>query len=277
MKLKSKIDNIKSKYILKFACNYLLQRKKLELAQYNIKIQKRLNLNINDYKIFSQTYTPIEIIIIPVKNRNSKCFNIPEKENHSYFHIYFNNNKKENKNNYITKIDKVKTIKIIIDYKVTSLSGLFKNKNYIKMIIFKKFYRNNIKDMSYMFFNCKSLKKIYFNNFNTDNVNNMEYMFAGCSSLKEINLSNFNTSNVDRLQYMFYSCSSLEELDISNFIIKNQIGLKNMFLGCSSLNQLNQPNFDFDYNNSIKITKIYISLFVISIIIIFISIYKFLK
>ena len=43
-----------------------------------------------------------------------------------YYHIYFNDNKEEVKNKYeINKKDKVKKIKIIIDYQVKSFKDLF--------------------------------------------------------------------------------------------------------------------------------------------------------
>ena len=149
-----------------------------------------------------------------------------------YYHIYFNNIE-EIKRNKIEKKDNVKIIKIIIDNQVKSFSGLFEY-CYIKYINFKKFYRNNIFDMSYMFTRCYSLKEINLSNFNTNNVTNMEYLFFGCYSLKELNLSNFNTNNVTNMHGMFSRCSSLEELNISNFNTTNVIDMRYMFLGCST-------------------------------------------
>ena len=43
----------------------------------------------------------------------------------------------------------------------------------IESINFKKFYRNNITDMSCMFRGCSSLKDLNLKNFNTNNVTNM--------------------------------------------------------------------------------------------------------
>ena len=83
---------------------------------------------------------------------------------------------------YIEEEDKVTKIKIIIDYQVKSFKGLFSGCYCIESINFKKFYRNNITDMSWMFHGCSSLKQINFNNFNTNNVTNMSYMFDGCSN-----------------------------------------------------------------------------------------------
>ena len=65
-------------------------------------------------------------------------------------------------------------VKIIIDYQVKSFNGLFYKCDCIESINFKKFYRNNITDMSFMFSECSSLKVLYLNNFNTNNVINME-------------------------------------------------------------------------------------------------------
>ena len=52
---------------------------------------------------------------------------------------------------YIKEEDKVTKIKIIIDYQVKSFKNLFNDCNCIESINFKKFYRNNITDMSFMF------------------------------------------------------------------------------------------------------------------------------
>ena len=62
---------------------------------------------------------------------------------------------------------------------------------FIASIYFKKFYRNNITDMSGMFTCCVSLKELNLNNFNTNKVTDMSCMFDGCSSLKDLNLNNF--------------------------------------------------------------------------------------
>ena len=76
-----------------------------------------------------------------------------------YYHIYFNNNKEEIKKNYIN-IDEETKIKIIIDAQINSFEKLFYNCYCIESIYFKKFYRNNINNMSYMFGGCSSLKEL---------------------------------------------------------------------------------------------------------------------
>ena len=125
----------------------------------------------------------------------------------------FNDNKEEIKNSYkIEEEDKVTKIKIIIDYQVKSFLILFSWCKCIESINFKKFYRNNITDMSYMFYGCSSLKELNLNNFNTNNVTNMSYMFYGCSDdlIRKIKSENknikdeaFNDFNDDDLY--FYS------------------------------------------------------------------------
>ena len=72
---------------------------KFQIVKYNKRIQNRLNLDINDYKEYSETFTPIEIEIIPCKMKYGQFINIKEKEK-SYYHIYFNNNREEIKNKY---------------------------------------------------------------------------------------------------------------------------------------------------------------------------------
>ena len=125
-----------------------------------------------------------------MRGKYGEFININE-EDEKYFHIYFNDNKKkEIENTSLYKDDNVSKISIIIDYQITSFSGLFYFCKCIESIKFKKFYRNNVTDIGYMFHNCSSLKELNLNNFNTNNVTNMRCMFSGCSSLKDLNLSN---------------------------------------------------------------------------------------
>ena len=101
-----------------------------------------------------------------------------------YYHIFFDNAKDEIKRNYLNEMEKVNSIKIIIDYQVKSFTALFTNSVNISSIFFKKFNRINITDMSYMFYNCSSLKEINVSKFNTNNATDKSYMFYNCSSLK---------------------------------------------------------------------------------------------
>ena len=84
-----------------------MRKEKLEIVKYNKKIQNRLNLDIKDYKEYSDTFTPIEIEIIPTKGKYVKFININE-EDKLYYHIYFNDNKEEIKDKHeIYEEDKV--------------------------------------------------------------------------------------------------------------------------------------------------------------------------
>ena len=244
--------NIKSNFILRKIFDNLEKNKSLEIMKYNKQLQKRFNLTINDYKeYFEYYYSPIEIELKLVDNIYDEFINIPE-EDSEYYHIYFDDSKEEIKRNYTNEEDKVKIIKIIINYQVKSFKGLFADRSFITSIVFKKFTRINIIDMSYMFYKCQLLKELNLSNFNTTNVINMSYMFSGCELLKELNLSNFNTNNVTDMSYMLSGCSSLKKLDISNFKINNVISMIEMFNHCSSLKEIKFWN---DNINNITDTK----------------------
>ena len=156
--------NLKNNYFLQKLFNNLEKRKILEIIKYNKNIKKRINININDYKECSEKYSSIEIEINPVINKYCKFINI-KKEEEIYYHIYFNNNKKEIKRNYIDKNEQIKVIKIVINYQIKSFEELFYNCTFIESIYFKKFFRTNITNMSYMFYRCSSLKELNLNNF----------------------------------------------------------------------------------------------------------------
>ena len=64
------LENIKSSYIIIKLFSYIDERKKLEIIKYNKNIQKLLNINIVNYKIFSGKY------IIYDRNGKGKEFNI---------------------------------------------------------------------------------------------------------------------------------------------------------------------------------------------------------
>ena len=168
---------IKSNFILKISFNYMTERKALEILKYNKNIQKRINININHYKDY---YEKIEIEIIPIKNKYGPFININEKDK-KYYHIYFNDNKREEiKSTYLNEENKISKINIIIDYQVTLFSFLFYNCDYIKSIDFKKFFRNNITNMNDIFSRCWSSKELKLSYYNTNNVTDMNCMFGQC-------------------------------------------------------------------------------------------------
>ena len=233
IKSKADVRNIKSIYILKIIFDKIKKTKLFNIIRYNKSIQNKLRISINDYKEYFEKFTPIEIEVIPLKNKYGKFININAISDVSHFHIYFNDNKEEIKEYYLNENNNISKIKILIDYQITSFKELFSNCKCIESINFKKFYRDNITNMSYMFCGCTSLKKLYLSKIKTNNVTDMSGMFSGCSSLKELNLSNFNTNNVNSLYQMFRACSSLKKLDISSFHINNQTDVFRMFFGCT--------------------------------------------
>ena len=123
IKPKDELKNIKSDYFLQKICNNLQRKISLEIFKYNKKIQKRLNISINNYKEYSEIYSSIEIELIPVLYARGKFINIPENEK-EYFHIYFNESKDEIKCGVLVDNNKVSKIKIIINYQVKTFDNL---------------------------------------------------------------------------------------------------------------------------------------------------------
>ena len=85
-------ENIKSDYFLRKLYDNMPKKKILEIVKYNKKIQNRLDLGVKDYKEYSETFTPIEIEIIPKKGEYGRFININENDE-LYYHIYFNDNR----------------------------------------------------------------------------------------------------------------------------------------------------------------------------------------
>ena len=79
------LNNLKSNFILKRIISLMKINKSLNIMRYNKKLQKRLNISINDYKECSK----IEIELKPSDEIFGKFINIPDKEK-EYYHIYFN-------------------------------------------------------------------------------------------------------------------------------------------------------------------------------------------
>ena len=124
----NQLRKVKSDYFIQKFFGYMTERKSLETIRYNKSIQKRIDININHYKVYSEKYSSIELDIIPMKGKYGKFINI-KKENKKYFHIYFNDNKnKEIIFNSLCKDDNVSKISIIIDYQIKSFSKLFYKK-----------------------------------------------------------------------------------------------------------------------------------------------------
>ena len=268
------LDNIKSSFILKKVFNHIPNNIFLKLIIHNKNLQKKLNIPIDKYINYSNQ---IEIEIIPdidIINKDEtsniyKLINIKNDEDKKYFHIYFDEGKKEVNRNCLNKNDNVSKIKILIDKEIKSIAELFYQCIIIKEIKIIKFNRtdfidysklfnfcknlinldisklktNKVIDMSHMFEECSSLKYIDLSNFETNNVTNMNFMFHNCTSLEKLNTNNFKTYNVKEMSSMFSGCRSLKNLDLSNFRTDNVTNMDFMFFHCSSLIKLNISNF----------------------------------
>ena len=130
MSTEIKWQSIRSKYILGKIFDLMPKIKMLNIIRYNQNLKKALNIEIEDYKECG-----IIEIEIPSDNINGKFISI-EEENSPYYHIYFNDNENETEKRHISKYDKIHKIKIIIDYQIESLKGLFTNCEEIEKIEF---------------------------------------------------------------------------------------------------------------------------------------------
>ena len=63
----NKLRKLKSDYFIQKFFGYMIERKSLETIRYNKNLQKRINININHYKAYSETKTSIELDIIPMR------------------------------------------------------------------------------------------------------------------------------------------------------------------------------------------------------------------
>ncbi len=77
IKLNAGLRNIKSKLVLQKILNNLEKKKLYEIIKYNKNIQNKINININNYKEYSDL---IEIEIKSVNNEYGKFINY-KKEN----------------------------------------------------------------------------------------------------------------------------------------------------------------------------------------------------
>ena len=205
---KNFIARIRNRYILKQIFHLLQENKLLCIIKHNKNLQKILKISKDNYIECSK----IIIEIFPKASLNRKTFiNIRAKDK-NHFQIFFDNDKKKIKRNYLRSSECITKIKINIDYEAKNVYGLFRECNCIEKINFLQFNRSDIKDMSYMFYKCSSLKELNLNNINTKNVTNMRYMFYNCFELEKINLSKFKTNNTTNMEYMFFGCLSLKEI-----------------------------------------------------------------
>ena len=85
------LDNIRSKYILKFFLSHVNEKKKLNLVKYNKNLQTKININLLYYKILSGNYTTI------YDNNNKIGIIFDEYRDKIIFEGEFSNGKKNGK------------------------------------------------------------------------------------------------------------------------------------------------------------------------------------
>ena len=81
---KKEFEKLRSDFIFKKIISFIKINKSLVIMKYNKRLQKRLNININDYIEYSE----IEIELNLVDDKYGEFINIPEEEK-EYYHIYF--------------------------------------------------------------------------------------------------------------------------------------------------------------------------------------------
>ena len=81
-------ESLKSDYFLQKLYDNMTKKKKLEIVKYNKRIQNRINLSVKNYKEYSETFTPIEIEIIPTKDKYGRFINLSNKVDRLYYHIF---------------------------------------------------------------------------------------------------------------------------------------------------------------------------------------------
>ena len=225
------IFNVSSEFILEKIFDNLIEIRLLKVIRYNNKLKNILNKDNNDYK----KYSNIVIEVIPYmhfQNGTKGFIDIDCDKN--YCHVYFNDDSEEIKRNYFTSEDKVQKIKIVLDYRIQSLNGIFRLWKSIKKVNFINFKRNNITHLNYLF-KESSVEEINFYDFPGKSVTNMKGLFSDCQRLRTINFYAFDTSNVTDMSYMFNKCLSIENLNFSKFDTSKVTDMSFMFNYCSSL------------------------------------------
>ena len=95
-------------------------------------------------------------------------------------------------------------IELIWNNPLSNCHAMFKGMSNILEINFTDFDTSKVTDMSKMFMDCEYLQNLDLSSFDTSNVEDMSYMFSGCSSLEHLEISNFKTSKVTNMERMFF-------------------------------------------------------------------------
>ena len=85
--------------------NIMKKNKSLKIVKNNKKLQKKLNLSINDYKEYTQLFSPIEIEL-EVDGKIYQQF-IQTTSIGEYYHIYFDDSNEEIYINFLKENDTV--------------------------------------------------------------------------------------------------------------------------------------------------------------------------
>ena len=115
-----KLDNIKSKLILRRIFDILCREDLLRIVKYNKKIQNKLNLKIKDFEEGLKYYSLIEFELKIKKDEFGKFINVLNKKDKHFYHIYFNEDRIETKRRYVKQNEKIDKIKIVLGYGVLS-------------------------------------------------------------------------------------------------------------------------------------------------------------
>ena len=108
------LNGIKSGLVFKEIIKSLKKRIYLKIFKYNKMFQHRQNIDIKEYKTFLQI--EIELFLdekAPFRGNKKKFINYIG--NKASYHIYFEDNEKEAKRNYIINEDNIKKVTIKID------------------------------------------------------------------------------------------------------------------------------------------------------------------
>ena len=234
--------NIKSNYILKKIIEHTQEKTYLNTFKYNKQIQKKLRLNIDDYKRY--LLIDIEIILCDNLIVEQNTIFIHTVDDERLYHIYFDDSREELCRNYLIKGENPKKINVRIDYGIISLSKLFSDIQIIKEIKFLNFNTPIITDMSFMFYNCRSLTNLDIAKLTTKNVENMSCMFYNLIEIENLDISNFITNNVTDMSYMFYGCANLINLDFTKFNTEKVTNMMCLFSECKLLNNIDLSKFN---------------------------------
>ena len=115
------LKKIRCKYILSQIFNNINQVTKLNIIKYNKSLMNTLGVKIKDY---INAFSNIEIEIIPVAEPGDRFIYLPNKKNLSNYIIYFDDKKINLLTNRNTP-SYVKKIKVVINYRISSLYQLF--------------------------------------------------------------------------------------------------------------------------------------------------------